>query len=288
MLAVHAVASDTDQHHTHFPDHPGLLHPATQGGTQTTLGYCTQPLRVVPRPPWVTAPSHPGWYPDHSEDSNIIFLSYLLAARFFLPYPGKSTTQTYNLCLPFTKLVMYYPQYRTLPRVHAAHDQFSDAGHIQLFGIWTSLQFRGCTISHVLWPDSSCPANIPPSMTKSAPAPGKTANIKNLNKSQVLWASSHFRSCVTLVRTFPGSKASKAKNIKKKKEYWPRTSRKEICSISSVLAHRPCPKLEMFCPSVLQLFYGCSKVLMTNHGMSFLFLFNFCFSIRLEIRAQLP
>ena len=52
--------------------------------------------------------------------------------------------------------------------------------------------------------------------------------------------------------------------------------KKEICSISSrslVLAHRPCPKLrpEMFCPSVLQLFYGCSKVLMTNHGMSFFF-----------------
>ena len=67
-------------------------------------------------------------------------------------------------------------------------------------------------------------------------------------------------------------------------------SEKEICSISSrsrVLAHRPCPKLEMFCPSVLQLFYGCSKVLMTNHGMRFLFLF-FCFSNRLEIRAQLP
>ena len=45
---------------------------------------------------------------------------------------------------------------------------------------------------------------------------------------------------------------------------------KDICSISSrsrVLAHRPCPKLEMFCPSVLQLFYGCSKVLMTNHGI---------------------
>ena len=65
---------------------------------------------------------------------------------------------------------------------------------------------------------------------------------------------------------------------------------KEICSISSrsrVLAHRPCPKLEMFCPSVLQLFYGCSKVLMTNHGMRFLFLF-LCFSNRLEIRAQLP
>ena len=33
----------------------------------------------------------------------------------------------------------------------------------------------------------------------------------------------------------------------------------------------------MFCPSVLQLFYGCSKVLMTNHGMSF-FVFVFCFS----------
>ena len=66
--------------------------------------------------------------------------------------------------------------------------------------------------------------------------------------------------------------------------------KKEICSISSrsrVLAHRPCPKLEMFCPSVLQLFYGCSKVLMTNHGMCFLFLF-LCFSNRLEIRAQLP
>ena len=64
----------------------------------------------------------------------------------------------------------------------------------------------------------------------------------------------------------------------------------EIRSISSrsrVLAHRPCPKLEMFCPSVLQLFYGCSKVLMTNHGMCFLFLF-LCFSNRLEIRAQLP
>ena len=44
---------------------------------------------------------------------------------------------------------------------------------------------------------------------------------------------------------------------------------KEICSISRrcrVLAHRPCPKLEMFCPSVLQLFYGCSKVLMTHRG----------------------
>ena len=53
----------------------------------------------------------------------------------------------------------------------------------------------------------------------------------------------------------------------------------EICSISSrsrVLAHRPCPKLEMFCPSVLQLFYGCSNVLMTNHGMSF-FVFVFLF-----------
>ena len=55
-------------------------------------------------------------------------------------------------------------------------------------------------------------------------------------------------------------------------------NRKENCSISSrsrVLAHRPCPKLEMFCPSVLQLFYRCSKVLMTNHvhGMSSLFLF---------------
>ena len=64
---------------------------------------------------------------------------------------------------------------------------------------------------------------------------------------------------------------------------------KEICSISSrsrVVAHRPCPKLEMFCPSVLQLFYSCSKVRMTNHGMSVLFLF-FCFSNRLEIRAQL-
>ena len=50
-----------------------------------------------------------------------------------------------------------------------------------------------------------------------------------------------------------------------------REKRKEICSISSrsrVLAHRPCPKLEMFCPSVLQLFYGCSKVLMTNHGVN--------------------
>ena len=49
----------------------------------------------------------------------------------------------------------------------------------------------------------------------------------------------------------------------------------EICSISSrsrVLAHRPWPKLEMFCPSVLQLFYGCTsgKVLMTNHGIIFL------------------
>ena len=53
-----------------------------------------------------------------------------------------------------------------------------------------------------------------------------------------------------------------------------------------VLAHRPCPKLEMFCPSVLQLFYGCSKILMSNHGMSFIFAF--CFFNRLEIRAQLP
>ena len=37
-----------------------------------------------------------------------------------------------------------------------------------------------------------------------------------------------------------------------------RKRKKEICSISSrsrVLAHRPCPKLEMFCPSVLQLFF---------------------------------
>ena len=61
--------------------------------------------------------------------------------------------------------------------------------------------------------------------------------------------------------------------------------KKEICSISSrsrVLAHRPCPTREMFCPLVLQLFYGCSKVLMTNHGMIFFFL------NRLEIRAQLP
>ena len=65
---------------------------------------------------------------------------------------------------------------------------------------------------------------------------------------------------------------------------WPKRSsqnqhNEEICSISSrsrVLAHRPCPKLEMFCPSVLQLFYGCSKVLMTNHGMSF-FVFVFLF-----------
>ena len=67
---------------------------------------------------------------------------------------------------------------------------------------------------------------------------------------------------------------------------FPSVYRKEICSISSrsrVLAHRPCPKLEMFCPSVPQLFYGCNKVLMTNHGMSFFF-----FSNRLEIRAQLP
>ena len=51
--------------------------------------------------------------------------------------------------------------------------------------------------------------------------------------------------------------------------------KKEICSISSrsrVLAHRPCTKLELFCPSVLQLFFGCSKVLMsTKHGMSFFF-----------------
>ena len=49
------------------------------------------------------------------------------------------------------------------------------------------------------------------------------------------------------------------------------TSSEEICSTSSrsrVLAHRPCPKLEMFCPSVLQLSYGCSKVLMTNHGVN--------------------
>ena len=47
----------------------------------------------------------------------------------------------------------------------------------------------------------------------------------------------------------------------------------EICSISSrsrVLALRPCPKLEMFCPSVTTQ-NGCSKVLMNNHGMSFFF-----------------
>ena len=43
---------------------------------------------------------------------------------------------------------------------------------------------------------------------------------------------------------------------------------KNICfSRSRVVAHRPCPKLEMFCQSILQLFYGCSKVLVTNHGM---------------------
>ena len=61
------------------------------------------------------------------------------------------------------------------------------------------------------------------------------------------------------------------------KEY-PESLEKEICSISSwsrVLAHWPCPKLEMFCPSVLQHVYGCSKVLMTNRGMSFLFFFVF-------------
>ena len=62
----------------------------------------------------------------------------------------------------------------------------------------------------------------------------------------------------------------------------PPPPKKEICSISSrsrVLAHRPCPKLslEMFCPSVLQLFYGCSKVLMTNHGTDEFFFFFFFF-----------
>ena len=38
--------------------------------------------------------------------------------------------------------------------------------------------------------------------------------------------------------------------------------KKGICSISSrsrVPAHRPCPKLEMFCPSVLQLFTAAAK-----------------------------
>ena len=44
------------------------------------------------------------------------------------------------------------------------------------------------------------------------------------------------------------------------------TVTKKICSTSSrsrALAYRPCPKLEMFCTSVPQLFYGCSKVLVT-------------------------
>ena len=90
--------------------------------------------------------------------------------------------------------------------------------------------------------------------------------------------------------TSPFLKIEYAIGLQKKASAKRLERRKEICSIyrrCRVLAHRPCPKLEMFCRSVLQLFYGCSKVLMTNHGMSFLFLF-FCFSNRLEIRAQLP
>ena len=43
---------------------------------------------------------------------------------------------------------------------------------------------------------------------------------------------------------------------------------KNICfSRSRVVAHRPCPKLEMFSQSILQFFYGCSKVLVTTHDM---------------------
>ena len=67
--------------------------------------------------------------------------------------------------------------------------------------------------------------------------------------------------------------------------------RKKICSISSrsrVLVHRPCPKLDMFCPSVLQLFYGCSKVLMTNHGVSFFFFFFFQTGWRSELSYPSP
>ena len=82
----------------------------------------------------------------------------------------------------------------------------------------------------------------------------------------------------TCLRTRPASNLSSEKVFE---------NLKEICSISSqsrVLAHRPCPKLEMFCPSILQLFHGCSKVLMTNHGVRFLFLFFFfCFSNGLDI-----
>ena len=57
------------------------------------------------------------------------------------------------------------------------------------------------------------------------------------------------------------------------KKRWTTSKKERLTLRCRVLAHRPCPKIEMFCPSVLQLFYGCSKVLMTNHGMSFLFLF---------------
>ena len=60
--------------------------------------------------------------------------------------------------------------------------------------------------------------------------------------------------------------------------------KKGICSISSrsrVLAHRPCPKLEMFCPSVLQLFF--LRLQQSSYDQS-----QHEFENRLEIRPQLP
>ena len=57
----------------------------------------------------------------------------------------------------------------------------------------------------------------------------------------------------------------------------------EICSISSrsrVLAHRPCPKLEMFCPLVLQL---SSRLQQSSDDQS-----RHESENRLEVRAQLP
>ena len=105
----------------------------------------------------------------------------------------------------------------------------------------------------------------------------------------VVWTSWEYRTCYWQ-KGVSGEGAEGKSQCWEHLAWWNIRRSEEICSISSrsrVLAHRPCPKLEMFCPSVLQLFYGCSKVLMTNHGMCFLFLF-LCFSNRLEIRAQLP
>ena len=72
----------------------------------------------------------------------------------------------------------------------------------------------------------------------------------------------------------------------------PSASFQEVCSISSrsrVHAHRPCPKLEMFCPSVLQLFLRLQQSSDDESRHEFFFFFFFFFFFNwLEIRNQLP